>query len=288
VYGLTTVLDHAMLALLAASLLFMTGVRTRWDPAAAIGGTTRTRIATIRPVLPLLILFGLAFLLQLPISAPFYELVPGAMFLQFPWRLLALITPSLVVCAVVLADTALPSDIRLFALGAASAWMIAGCGAFVPLQDSRIALDPPALANISFSGFREFEPRIADPLADIQKKLEARWAEAGCSFRREAPAEETTVVSFVTSCPNATLLPLPIYASPVHLVTVGETRPGGDGDGRGEAGGGGRGGLGTSRPCAALADFPALCGAVVPAAQSSLLVRLPTIGSTISRVWRRP
>ena len=43
-----------------------------------------------------LIVAALGLFLQFGIAEPIYEWIPGAVFIQFPWRLLAVITPALI------------------------------------------------------------------------------------------------------------------------------------------------------------------------------------------------
>ena len=200
-------------------------------------------------------------------AAPFYQLVPGAAFIQFPWRLLALITPSLIVVALYLADKALPPDWKTFVLGGATAWMLVSCGAFVPVRDPRIPLEP-RLAGMTFSGFREYEPQQAAPLAEIQTKLTARWNEAGCSYvNSNTNNDEVLSVQLHTSCGRAAVLPLPLYASPLHRVTTSNPP--------------------RSQPCVSLSEFPTVCGAVIPAAENTVSVKLPSMTSLGEWAWRQ-
>jgi hypothetical protein len=204
-------------------------------------------------------------MLQLRFAAPFYDKVPGAVFLQFPWRLLAIVTPSLIVAAVFLADRVLPRDPRMFGLGAAAAWMVVACGAFAPLQDPRVPLEP-RLAALSFSGFREYEPKSAAPLGEVQTRLAARWADAGCFLERHTQ-EEASVVVLRTSCGRAAVLPLPIYASPLHSVRTSLHD--------------------RQQRCLTMPEFPALCVAAIPAATAEVMVILPRMGRIPQWVWQR-
>jgi hypothetical protein len=256
--------DHALLALLTVGLSavswqawFRRTLPSERPPSRPLHG----------PWLMFLIVAALGTLLQLRGSALVYEWIPGAAFIQFPWRLLALITPALIVAAVYLADRTLGADTRAFVLGGTLAWMVAACGAFEPLRDSRISLSPQ-LSSITFSGFREYEPRVALPVAEIHQKLTARWAEAGCSHARmESTGTEDPAATFRTSCGRAVVLPLPLYASPLHLVSTTSHR--------------------RSQSCLALPDFPAICAAVIPAGDSVLTVRMPTMMSIVGWGWRR-
>ncbi|HEY3045161.1 MAG TPA: hypothetical protein VGJ39_14105 [Vicinamibacterales bacterium] len=257
--GLTVQLDHAVLLLMAIGL----GALAIRKPSDDTG----TRWRAVQPALPFLVILALGSFLQLPVAAPFYEWVPGAQFIQFPWRVLAIMTPALIVAAVYLADRALPPDGRHFILGGAMIWMVVSCGSFAPLRDPRIRLDPP-LTHLTFSGFREYEPRQAAPLAEIQTKLSARWKEAGCSYETANPDnDEVSTARFHTLCGQSAVLPLPLYASAAHVVMT-SNQP------RGE-------------PCMLLPDFPGVCGAVIPAAEDTVAVKLPNVASVVGSVWRR-
>jgi hypothetical protein len=254
--------DHAMLALLALGLGGLA-----WRSARAAGGrVAETRWRLLQPALPFVIVVALGSFLQLRAAAPFYEWMPGAAFIQFPWRLLALITPSLIVAAVYIADKALPTDVRNFVLGGAAAWMVVACGAFAPLSDPRIPLEPQ-LAGVSFSGFREYEPRSAAPLAEIREKLSARWAEAACTYNYlDTGNDEVPSVRLQTSCGRAAELPLPLYASALHVVTSSTHQ--------------------RSQPCLLLPEFPTVCGAIIPAGDSTVSIKLPTVASLAGWAWR--
>lgn len=201
----------------------------------------------------------LALLLQLPTTNAIYEAIPGAAYIQFPWRLLALITPCLILCAVVAADLVLVDPVRLVVLAAAGAWMVAGSGALVPIHDPRYPqTEWSRLPPQSFSGFREYEPAAALPIGESRARLDAAWREAGCQVTRREPGLETLNVQFDVVCGATTPLVLPVYSSPVHSVRIGaETR---------------------TVPCLAVEQLPALCGVVVPGGASLVTVRMPTVG----------
>jgi hypothetical protein len=256
--NLTVQLDAALVALLAASVIAL--LMQRPDAESR-------RSETVVPVVPFLLVMAVGLFLQLPASAALYRWMPGALFIQFPWRLLAVITPSLVVSALFMADRALPPAARPFALGAALAWTLAVCGAFAPLRYGRVPVAPD-LRTVSFSGFREYEPRTASPLAQSRAAIGEWWSASGCSYAVGDPGnDETAVVTFQISCGRSALLPLPIYASPLHAV--------------------GSSTHGRHQPCFDLPDFPGVCGAVVPPGDSVISVKLPTVRSFISWAWRQ-
>jgi hypothetical protein len=179
---------------------------------------------------------------------------------------LAVVTPALIVTAVYVADRTVAGDTRPFLLGGALAWMIVGCGAFEPLRDGRIALEPK-LAGMTFSGFREYEPALAAPVTEIRMRIAARWTEAGCTHTRLDPDDEVRTARFETSCGRAAALPLPLYASVLHQVSSTTQQ--------------------RHQRCLNLPQFAAVCGAVIPAGDSVLTVEMPTMASIPGWVWDR-
>ena len=195
--------------------------------------------------------------LQMRWTEPFYLRVPGAVFIQFPWRLMGLLTPAVLAAGFAAADRALPHDKRLVALSAAAAWMLAGSGAFVPLTDGRLPVDPPSLLNVNFSGFREYEPVAAPNLDTLRAAIVTRWRDLGCTVDREGEGEERVSIHFDVRCERASAIALPIYASPYHRIAVsGQSR---------------------AQRCAAMSDAPSACGIAVPAGLSSVDVQVPTV-----------
>jgi hypothetical protein len=251
--GLTLQIDLPMLALLAIGV------------AAAIW-RRRSSPVPLSDLATIALPAALCLVLQMHWTEPFYLHVPGAAYIQFPWRLLALLTPLLIALAITVADRALPHDLRLLALAGAAGWMVAGSGAFVPLADSRIPLDPPSLAGVSFSGYREYEPSAAARLDDARKAIEARWRDAGCTVERARPFDEEVVVVFDVSCARSATIPLPIYASRLHQVEVSR--------------------FGRRQPCIDITGVPAVCGAAVPAGESQVRVRIPTLAGIPGYVLR--
>jgi hypothetical protein len=256
VAGLTLQLDPPMLALAAVGAIV---VFSRFGHGA-------TRELGAR-VFPIAVVFLLALVLQLPWTARLYHWIPGALYIQFPWRLLAVMTPTLIATAIYLADRGLQGDVRMFSLGAASAWMLATCGAFVPIQDPRLSLTAPSVAGASFSGFREYEPASAPPRQQMLDAMARYWRHLECDVQRiDPPGEERLEVSWRTRCARGSVVPLPIYASGIHRVISS--------------------GFARSQSCAALAAFPTACGATVTSGDNVVTVRMPTLAAAAGKLWR--
>jgi len=90
--------------------------------------------------------------------------------------------------------------------------MIAGSGAFVAVVDPWLTVDPVKLTG-NFSGFREYEPADAPPVAELQKRIAERWRNEECSVTRHADGEEIVVDRFNVECERGGVLPLPVYAT---------------------------------------------------------------------------
>lgn len=257
VSGLTLQLDLPMLVLLSVSA------------AAWVSRRPRKPLSTWWPVVALPALFGL--LLQLQWTEPFYLHVPGAAFIQFPWRLLALVTPCLIALAFALADRAFDGEMRLVVVACSATWALAGSGAFVPLVDPRAALDPPDLTAAHFSGYREYEPVTAPPVAELRATIESQWAAVGCMVSGRDRSVEQVVVPFDVTCQRTVTIPLPLYAGPLHRVRVSA--------------------FSRTQACAAVPQAPDACGALVPSGTSRVEVLLPTWrgvpGALVDRLRRR-
>ncbi|MBS1818319.1 MAG: hypothetical protein JSU08_10340 [Acidobacteria bacterium] len=245
--GLTLQLDLAMLTL----LLF--GV------AARVLRRTVARMPREWPALAVPAL--LCLLLQMHWTEPFYLHVPGAAYVQFPWRLLAIITPCLIALAYLLADHVEPREARLVFIAAACAWTVAGSGAFVPLVDARIPIDPPSLQGANFSGYREFEPTAAPPLGTVREAVVARWRDAGCQVDAPDPSLEWVAMQFRIDCARAGVVPLPLYATPLHRIQVSR--------------------FDRTQRCSAVPEIPAVCGVVLPAGPSAVDVTMPTMAGMV-------
>lgn len=250
VAGLTLQLDLAMVVLAAISIAVMIWKRT--------AGTSTPPPTWLPVALPLFF----ALLLQSAWTAPVYHWIPGALFIQFPWRLLAIITPALIAYALTIADRALAGDVRIFSLGAVAAWMIAGSGVFVPIQDPRLPLAQVTLAGASFSGFREYEPSQAPPRAQLVTAIQDHWTAAQCVIERiDRPEDESGAIAWRTHCARPTTLPLPIYASPLHRVRTDRFERAGR--------------------CENVPDVPTVCGVTVAGGDTLVTVKLPSFGTLL-------
>ena len=248
--GYTTALDLPLLAGAGAAIVVLS-IGRRWS----------ITWDAFRPMLPVLGAGMLALLLQSRSAVWFYTVLPGGEFIQFPWRLLALITPALIVVATILVSRAVPGRAGAVATAALALWMVVSCGAFAPREYGRVTLQTN-LEGLTFSAFREYEPISAVPLDALRTRLDAAWAAEGCVLAaRDRASDEVPRIRYVATCARAALLPLPLYASPFHTVRHG-------GDER-------------TMGCVSVRDFPALCGVAFTPGRHDVQVNMPHLGEVV-------
>jgi hypothetical protein len=222
-------------------------------------GPGKARWQVLGPVLPFMLLLFATLLLQMRLAAKFYEWMPGAAFIQFPWRLLAIIAPAAIVFGLYMLEKSMPDPGAKFIALVFAISMVVGCGAFRPLQYGRLKEFDLPLAPVTLSVIGEFIPRAAplEPYTVEQVRAQARAS--SCEIESGWPLAEVKETAFSITCKAPSLIGLPLYASRAHqlLIRSGDTQ--------------------AVAACAAPpTDLPALCGVSLPAGRSVVEVRFPT------------
>ena len=250
--GVTVQIDSPPLVLLTAGLL---GILLNTQIGLTTWGQRRT---TLMPILPFFLLGALVLVLQSPISAPFYAYFPGAEFIQFPWRLLAVLTPIVIAIGLYLAEKAFASQLAGIALGIYLVIMVIICGAFAPIKNGRLPSLNHSLARVQFSAFGEYVPKSAPLPSPTRESVLAGAKVASCYIDYSQAINEVERMQFRIGCVKPALLALPLFASRLHGIVVSYPD-------------------GTARPdtCKAIPSFPGLCGVEVPAGQSQVQVEMP-------------
>lgn len=207
------------------------------------------------------LLAGLALLLQTRWAIPFYRHFPGAAYLQFPWRLLAVLTPMLILLALAAVQRAYRPRIALALGGAATLAMLLTCGSFARIQYFTVPDQLRDFHSVRFSLFGEyvpqrFGPTIPSPQAsDI---LRQAMADEGCLVHELPAVPEALARRYAIRCAAAATVALPLFAGPGHVV------------------------VGTdSRRCGERPDYPGLCAVRLPAGSRRLEVQLTTFRSLL-------
>lgn len=223
------------------------------------------RWAALMPVLPFLLLGTLALVLQSPVSAPFYAHFPGAKFIQFPWRLLAVITPIVIVIGLCLAEKAFSPRLAGIGLAVYLVAMVMICGAFVPIKYQRFPDLDYSLTRVQFSAFGEYVPKVVPLPVSTREGVLASAEASGCYIDHSQPIGEVERMQFSIGCVRPALLALPIFASRLHGIEVFYSD-----------------GISRFSTCEAASDFPGLCGVAVPAGQSQVQVEMPSYQSVVT------
>ena len=244
VAGLTVMLDTPMLLLAIASLgawlLNRSPAVPAW-PASA-------RWAAL--------VLGLTLLLQTQAAGVLYRNVPGADYLQFPWRLLALVTPLVIVLAIGFLERAAARTVGVAMAAIALGAMLLLGPTFATLHDERLALDA-GQPGVVFGSFGEFVPTAeGSPSPRSGSAIELEQARQRCTVN-PAPTSgaDVTSLSFDVDCDVPAVIPLPVFRNDLQRVSVE--------------------GAGTSAGCRSVDGWEAYCGVGLPAGPTHIVVRLP-------------
>lgn len=251
--GFTVQIDFPPMVLITAGLL---GILLGSQMGLA---SLEKRWATLIPVLPFFLLGTLAFVLQTSISAPFYAHFPGAEFIQFPWRLLAVITPVAIAIGLYLTEKAFPLRLSGIVLAIYLVIMVIICGAFAPIKYQRFPNFDYSPSRVQFSVFGEYVPKVVPPPPPTRESVLAGAEASGCYIDHIQPIDEVKRMQFHIGCAKPALLALPIFASQLHSIKIFYPN-------------------GTSEisTCKTSQDFPGLCGVEVPVGQSMIQVEMPS------------
>jgi hypothetical protein len=222
-------------------------------------------------------ILALSLLLQNGRSWRFYNAIPGAGFIQFPWRLSALSS----VVLLILVFIGLKQYKRLAVVIAVLTIMISGTWQrvnYYSYPDRLETQNSRTLSDYSLSLFGEFLPAEGpllepDPASSavfsewkplIDEFIQNANAEAQCSLKRVASIGESRLVSFSVTCDQPSLVILPVFATSAH--SISSTR------------------AGISHECIIERDSQSLCVVELPSGLTEVTVHMPTFLSVISRL----
>jgi hypothetical protein len=222
-------------------------------------------------------ILALSLLLQNGRSWRFYNAIPGAGFIQFPWRLSALSS----VVLLILVFIGLKQYKRLAIVIAVLTIMISGTWQrvnYYSYPDRLETQNSRTLSDYSLSLFGEYLPAEGpllepDPASSavfsewkplIDEFIQNANAEAQCSLKRVASIGESRLVSFSVTCDQPSLVILPVFATSAH--SISSTR------------------AGISHECIIERDSQSLCVVELPSGLTEVTVHMPTFLSVISRL----
>jgi hypothetical protein len=225
-------------------------------------------------------ILALSLLLQNGRSWRFYNIIPGAEFIQFPWRLSALSSVMLLILVFI----GLKQYKRFAVVIAVLTIMISGTWQrvnYYSYPDRLETQNSRPLSGYSLSLFGEYLPADGSLLTpdhassavfsewkpNIDEFIQTANAEAQCSLKRVTKISESRLVSFTATCDQPSLVTLPVFATSAH--SISSTRAGID------------------RECIIKPDIQSLCVVKLPEGITEVTVHMPTFLSVISQLLHR-
>lgn len=278
-------------------LLFLCGMLVVAIQRAVVkfkGATTDAVFRFDNGSLSLLSWIGICLILQTPIAVGFYRFFPYAAYLQFPWRLLGVLTPALIALSLHIWSSCkqLQKIIHVVS-GICLLAMIYLCGAWAPIHYAFIPYEKTQLSNLILGWNGVYMPpqmRVRDSaplvnLSTVGPEMERQdhifilstlseqaqsLKKSNCAIQNHAKQNtEALVQAFILQCSNPGQIPLPIIASPWHRVRIQDSQ----------------GDIARIQKCIALDAFPGICGISIPHPGSyQLLVYTPTFSGQIQEI----
>ena len=207
-----------------------------------------------------------------------YEIIPGAEYIQFPWRLLALTSTLLVLLVFI----GLQKSKVAISVVAVSTILLSGTWQRVDYYnypDRLEEINSRTLSAYSLSLFGEYLPANAtllapDPSSDavfsewksqINTFLNTFNDSKNCTVSRVSPIAEIKHIKFKTMCVQDSIVLLPIFATDAHMTR--STHPG------------------FQKNCLIEKRYQSLCAVLVPNGITSVDVEIPSIYQVLSQIF---
>ena len=221
--------------------------------------------------LPFFVLGSILFItliLQTSAMSFVYRWIPGAPYLQFPWRLSSITVPTLIAFALLTVQLGFKQKdaVILSALAVALVVLTGGNLSEIRYPNLNIPKSVEALRGISFSAFGEYVP-LERKLgkAPSRRKLRGQTAQEGCGVQEVWANPESVVKEFKIKCKHDSTVVLPIFFTESHQIDIGEER----------------------RSCARRDHYPSLCAVAVGPGKTVVRVHSPTMLAVMLTAGRR-
>ncbi len=207
-----------------------------------------------------------------------YEIIPGAKYIQFPWRLLALASTLFVLLAFIGLQK---SKVAVFVV-ALSTILLSGIWQRVDYYNYPDRLEDRnsrTLSDYSLSLFGEYLPANAS-LLEPDRSSSAVFSEwksqidtflitfnnsKNCRVKRVSPVAELESIEFTVRCVQDSVVLLPVFATDAHA-TKSTIR-------------------GFQKSCSVKKRYQSLCAVFVPGGITSVEVRIPSITQILSNMF---
>jgi len=216
----TVQLDTPILILLTcgimyqiARLLFFSEQRK-----AKLFGTQNEKIGFLALILCAL----LTCFLQTQWAIGFYQTFPGAKYLQFSWRLLAVLTPLLIVLSLASCSN-MRLKLRAFFISISFISMVICSGAWAQWHYDLLPAKTTDLKNLTFGWNKVYIPsQVTDDPSTLSRQVLGILTQKNCSFtdKLEQNQKELLIKRYLLSCVTAGQIPLPLFTSPLHQLLI--------------------------------------------------------------------
>ena len=217
----------------------------------------------------LLAVLAISLLLQNGRSWWFYNILPGAEFIQFPWRLSAI--SSVILLILVFAGL---KNLRTFAITIAvltilisGTWQRVNYYSYpdrIETRNSRL------ISDYSLSLFGEYLPAdgpllAPDPTSSavfsewkpmIDAFVQSANSNSQCILKRISPVDETRQTTFTVNCQQPSFVTFPIFATDAHSITASRN--------------------GVNKDCIIAQKSQSLCVVGLPTGTTEVTVHMPT------------
>lgn len=165
----------------------------------------------------------ISFCLQLKVSVVVYELIPGWNYIQFPWRLLALITPlAIIFTFMVLNSFVTSAKVQVCATVFVLFLFIAPSGALRTPEYSGFKPNPESLDGLyfSFSLFGEYYPKSMELPAPSLQDIITQSSLLGCELVVSGNQPKLRTRKFEVACLGTSRITLPITYSELNRFSI--------------------------------------------------------------------
>lgn len=266
----TVQLDLPVFLLLATGLLLLAYQMLHRKFTQHAAAASANPLNSVSPgIWGLSILLLLCIALQTRWAIPFYQRVPGAAFIQFPWRLLAVLTPGLIALSLCLWQR-LNITLSAIAPGLCVVASLGLCGAWAPLMYGNTPHDQASVSNFKFGAFGEYTPAVAGTEPSYTVTLiRQQLSEKGCVLSvSNATPHESLRINYELSCSQPGTYSLPLFGSPLHRIWLASKENGT-----------------THEGCAVSSETPGLCAVTLTVPGTyQIQVEMPTLMSWLPQL----
>ncbi len=215
-------------------------------------------------LIALSIIIGFCFFLQTRQGVPIYNIIPMANFIQFPWRLLAIITPACIAFSFLLIEVLAKKSLKIVALIAALVMYVTS-GAFARIHYQAVGPMSKDIYLTESKNLKTYVP-VSQKIFSISsyKQVIEKIVKQHCSINTLHPLAEGLHREFNVHCQHSSVVSLPVFQDKGFTVTVNNHK---------------------GQRCLTNEESPALCGVSLKAGDNKVIIHYPTFFTLVSSLF---